>query len=193
VDLIAERARVNKAMIYYHFRSKRGLYQAVLLQLFEGGLEEAMRRAESEKDPRRRLVAFYREVAGVFAARPALPLLILREILAGGRNMEPATARNLISILDFVARTLRQGVEQGRLRPVNPLVVHMSAIAPLLLFFASHRFRSRMASLVPPDVAMPAPDEMLEHVARALDRGLDPLPTGREDRTPAREPSLESR
>ncbi|HJS56985.1 MAG TPA: helix-turn-helix domain-containing protein, partial [Vicinamibacteria bacterium] len=34
VDQIARQAQVNKAMIYYHFRSKRGLYQAVLGRLF---------------------------------------------------------------------------------------------------------------------------------------------------------------
>jgi len=30
VDRIAERARVNKAMLYYHYRSKQGLYTEVL-------------------------------------------------------------------------------------------------------------------------------------------------------------------
>ena len=34
VDRIARRARVNKAMIYYHFKSKRALYGALLREMF---------------------------------------------------------------------------------------------------------------------------------------------------------------
>ena len=34
VDRIARRARVNKAMLYYHFKSKEGLYRTLLRQTF---------------------------------------------------------------------------------------------------------------------------------------------------------------
>src|SRR6266550_3221692 len=34
VDRIARRARVNKAMIYYHFPNKRALYTAIVRELF---------------------------------------------------------------------------------------------------------------------------------------------------------------
>ena len=34
VDRIAARARVNKAMLYYHYQSKRGLYLEILRDMF---------------------------------------------------------------------------------------------------------------------------------------------------------------
>src|SRR5687768_13561925 len=36
VDRIARRARVNKAMLYYHFQSKAALYREILRDLFHG-------------------------------------------------------------------------------------------------------------------------------------------------------------
>ncbi|HEV3484574.1 MAG TPA: TetR/AcrR family transcriptional regulator, partial [Vicinamibacterales bacterium] len=35
VDRIARAARVNKAMIYYHFKSKAALYREILQDMFE--------------------------------------------------------------------------------------------------------------------------------------------------------------
>ncbi len=176
VEAIAERAGLNKAMIYYHFRSKRGLYQAVLLRLFQGLLDEAERVSLAVPDARMRLVAFYSGVARIFSERPALPALMLREIIGGGENMEAETARSLSGILGFVKKTVEAGVADRTIRPVHPLLVHVSMMAPLALFFASGDFRSRVLSKASAGERPPTPAEMLEHLALMIERGLEPTP-----------------
>ena len=175
VDVIARLAKVNKAMIYYHFRSKRGLYRAVLQHLFQGVLEDIARVGKDEMDPRRRLILFYGGVARIFSERPALPQIMLREVLSGGAAIDPETTKALSGILGFVVRTVEQGAREGVIRPAHPLLVHMSALAPLLLFFASQPFRSKVLPTAAPSVRMPTPEDLLDHLALMIERGLEPV------------------
>lgn len=176
VEAIAGLAKVNKAMIYYHFGSKRGLYQAVLMRLFEGVLGETERVVRDEADPRRRLILFYGGVARIFSERPALPRIMLREVLSDGAAFDAETAKTLSGILAFVARAVEEGVRQGVMRPAHPLIVHFSALAPLLLFFASQPFRAKVLPNAAPGVSMPTPEQMLDHLALMIERGLEPVP-----------------
>ena len=51
VDRIARRARVNKAMIYYHFPNKRALYTWIIRDIF-APITERVRAAMQEHRPR---------------------------------------------------------------------------------------------------------------------------------------------
>lgn len=174
VDEIARKAGVNKALIYYHFRSKQGIYQAVLRRLFQGVLEAMTALGESEPDPKKRLIAFYGGMARLFGERPALPHLMLREVLSGGERMDPETAETLKGILGFVRDTVEQGVRQGSIRPVHPLLVHFTSLAPLVLYFTTHTFRHRLLPVAAPEIGMPTPHELLQHLTYLIDRGLEP-------------------
>lgn len=175
VDEIARRARANKAMIYYHFGTKRDLYQAVLTRLFAGLRSEMDRVARAEADPLHRLISFYARLAAGFQAQPALPHIVLREILSGGRHMHAETARVLFGgLLDFIRQTLDAGVRAGRMRPADPLLVHLGMIGPIALYFVSEPFRLRLMPAVAPGASPPTPEALLRHLEILLTRGLRP-------------------
>src|SRR6187431_543996 len=88
VDRIADRARVNKAMLYYHFKNKAALYRHVLREVFGtvGDLVEAARAAGGS--PEEQLRAFIVAIAEGAATRPHFPAIWLREMAEGGRHLD---------------------------------------------------------------------------------------------------------
>lgn len=174
VDEIARRAKANKAMIYYHFGSKQDLYRTVLLGLFGDVLKEIARLKESEAPPREKLRALYTRVAAHFETKRALPHIMLREILAGGKSIDAEASRTLFVILSFVSETIRDGVRTGEFREVDPLLLHMSVLAPLMVHHVGDSFRERVLPREMPGLNAPSHDAMLQHLLVALDRSLAP-------------------
>jgi AcrR family transcriptional regulator len=168
VDEIARRARANKAMIYYHFGTKEELYQTVLLELFGGVLWEVQRLEREVTDPRERLLGFYTGLVGAFAQHPDLPRIMMREVLAGGTHMDQAAAEVLGAIIRFVGACIEQGAAEGTLRSVNPMLVHLTMIGPILVFFVSEPFRARLLPEALPEVPPPTQDDLVGHLRELL-------------------------
>ncbi len=174
VDEIARRAQANKAMIYYHFGSKQDLYRAVLLRLFGDVIAEIARLKATDAPPGEKLRALYTRVAAHFEAKRALPHIMLREILAGGKSIDAEASRALFVIVSFVADTVREGVATGEFREVDPLLLHMSVLAPLMVHHVGGSFRERILPREMPGVTAPSNDEMLSHLLGSLERSLTP-------------------
>ena len=174
VDEIARRARANKAMIYYHFGSKRDLYKAVLLELFGDVFAEIEKLKANDAPPDEKLRALYTLIAGHFSRKRALPPIMLREILAGGKSMDAEASRALFTIITFVSETLREGTRTGAFRKIHPLLLHLTMLGPLMLHFAGASFRERLLPKEMPGLAPPGNEEMLAHLLEVLDRSLGP-------------------
>src|SRR5918995_6474027 len=70
VDRIAAKARVNKAMIYYHFGSKLALYTEVVREMFRAVGARARTLAESPAPPDEKLNAWVVTIVEEASARP---------------------------------------------------------------------------------------------------------------------------
>jgi TetR/AcrR family transcriptional regulator len=144
VDRIARTARVNKAMIYYHFASKAGLYVEILRDMFEAVAARVAETGRSGADPAEKLRAFVEAIAVEAEARPHFPPIWFREIADGGAHLDPETTGHITAIVKTLAAIIAEGVAARRFRPVNPLYVHAGIVGPLLLYFASGGVRERL-------------------------------------------------
>ena len=167
VDRIAARARVNKAMLYYHFRSKTALYQAILLDLFGRAASAVATVRERGGPPDVQLCGFVEAIAGTALGQPQFPPMWLREIADGGRHLAPPIVAEMRRVVETLSAILADGRRARMFRDVNPFIAQIGVVAPLLFFAATAPVRERLRPIVPAEVANVRDQEVVRHVLAA--------------------------
>jgi TetR/AcrR family transcriptional regulator len=171
VDRIARRARVNKAMIYYHFPNKRALYTAIVRDLYTALHERLRVIAAQPLTPTQkldRLIEVF--VNSVDGSRHFLPFF-LREIADGAVHLGADELGLIGGIFSIVRGVIADGTKQKLFQPVNPALAHFTIIGPLIMFRATAAVRERIKvtqRIDIPDVESPALVEHLQMVARRM-------------------------
>jgi TetR/AcrR family transcriptional regulator len=144
VDRIAAHAGLNKAMIYYHFKSKAALYREIIRDMFEAFGRRVSGVAASAATPADKIREYVDAFAIEAAAHPHFPPIWFREVAEGGAHLDDATVADMALILRSLTAIIDEGVEKKQFSPVNPLLVHAGIVAPVLLYFATAGIRARL-------------------------------------------------
>ncbi len=140
VDRIAERAGLNKRLIYYYFEDKEKLFQAVLEQAYRDIRSEEMKLRLLEIEPAtavRRLVEFTWQY---YLDHPEFLTLLNSANLHRARHLaESKRARELNSpVIETLGAVLERGRKEGHFRGgVDPVQLYVS-IAGLSYFYLSN-------------------------------------------------------
>jgi len=143
VDRIAARARVNKAMLYYHFGSKRALYLEVLRDMFRAVAGRAREIADGPGPAVDKLDTWIATIVVEAALRPWFPPMMLRELASGAPRFDPDTFALMNAVYGAVRDVIVQGQREGAFRDADPLLTHMTIMPPILIFFARQRVLAR--------------------------------------------------
>lgn len=121
VDVIAEAAGVNKAMIYYHFSSKEQLYDSMLEEVFGRVSAHVDRVLLDDLSIEARLEALARAYIDVYESAPELPPIVLREMATGGERIRRIFSRTLLKadVPQRMSALLEEGALSGRIRAVD--------------------------------------------------------------------------
>lgn len=172
VDEIARRAGVNKAMLYYHFRGKLGLYRAVVSDMLRGLAAAVGPIADAPDAPDTKMARFVGTFLEGIEARPWAPTLMLREIAEGAPHLDVATLKLLRDVFATFVRIVREGQRAGVFREVHPVLAYMSVLAPMLLNAARERAAAVPGRKALPMFASVSRDDLRHHLQRAANRVL---------------------
>jgi TetR/AcrR family transcriptional regulator len=175
-ELIAERAGTTKAMINYHFRSKQGLYDAILVAMFT----ELARRLDEVRAAGRPATGQLHDFVAAFAQAaadlPTFPAIMIREALTGGAHLPEPAALRIAGVVGVVRGMVEQGVQEGAFRKVDPLLTHIGFVGSLLFFFATAPFRklafARIKAGSRSRLEEPTTEAFVVHMQELMVRGL---------------------
>lgn len=174
VDRIARAARVNKAMLYYHFGSKKALYRALLRRMFARTADRIGAIASADLPPAEKLPRIIAALADHIVEHAHFPRIMLREIAEGGAHLDRETLAALASIPRTVAGVVMEGVAQGAFRDVQPILAYFSILAPIVFFFAGAPVLRELGDLRLMDTSTIAPEVFVEHLQETMRRALAP-------------------
>lgn len=139
IDRIAARARLNKAMLYYHFGSKRALYLAIARDMFAAVGARVAAIAAGDGGAERKLADWIAALVEEAAARPWFPPIMMRELASGAPHFDVPTVAAMQAVFTGVRAIITQGQREGVFRDVDPLLAHLTILPPVLVYFARQR------------------------------------------------------
>ena len=175
VDRIAARARFNKAMIYYHFASKQGLYRAVLRDIFTTMGDRLVRIADEPLPPDQKLDRFVATFVTEGAARPGLAPIILREVAEGGRRLDEETYSLMLRVVRTVSGIVDQGRAAGLFADVDPILLYLTTVWPIMVYLATSPIRTAIARVARFDAHRLDQERFIAHLQQINRRALAPL------------------
>jgi AcrR family transcriptional regulator len=137
-DAIARSAGVNKALLYYYFKDKEALYQAVLDEVFSG-VRAAIHNALSQNlPPREKLAGYVCAHFDYIASNPLYPRIVQAEFLRAGRDpsrLERIAKHYFRPVFLELSALLKEGEQSGEFRRVDPIHFIPSMISVIVFYF----------------------------------------------------------
>lgn len=183
-DAIAQAAHVNKALLYYYFRDKEAIYEAVLERVFSGLRDTVVPTLDGDAPPRQKLLNYLGAYFDYIAANPRFPRVVQGEWIRTGSERTPQMQRiakeYFRPIYQKLGELLRQGIAAGEFRPVDPMHFIPSMVAVIVFYFSAAPVIKSLMKIDPL-----SPDRIAERRAFVLDfvsAALFTRPSGAGDR-----------
>lgn len=142
VDVIAEKARANKRMIYHYFESKEGLFQTVLEDAYMGIRTAEQKLNLDHLEPREALERLVRFTWDYYLKNPEFITLVNSENLHRAKHLKKSEVVKVYNrrFLSMVSGILDRGVATGVFRPgVDPVQLNIT-IAAIGYYYLTNRF-----------------------------------------------------
>ncbi len=145
-DEISKISGVNKAMIFYYYKNKVGLYGAVLSHALESIHDEVLKEKEY-LTPLKDLKRFIKTYALYCEKHPYLPALLLRELSNSGAYLPDVMFDSMRKLFALLSKILKEGERQKLFHNVEPMLIHFMIVGTINLFITTKPLRKKSVEL----------------------------------------------
>ena len=168
MDEIARMAKVNKALLYYYFRSKEELHRFVLETLLSQLRSRVWGESNASLPAGKRLAAVIDNFFEFIRRHPNYPRLIQREMMSNGPNVEWIVSRYYRPLHARLVALIEEGISSGEFRSVDARNTALTVVSSMVFYFAAAPVLKRILGhdpLRPSEVARrrKAIQDLLEH------------------------------
>jgi TetR/AcrR family transcriptional regulator len=140
LQAIAEQVGVQKTALYYYFRSKSALYNAVLRNMLETLRDTVNRGLRSDGSAEQRLESLLGDLNDLLAERRNYSKILFR-MFVDRSPFDLQAAQPLVQeIITSLLRFYREGVDAGRFRRISSRHFFMSVMGTVFFHYASDAF-----------------------------------------------------
>ncbi len=169
VDAIARKAGISKGSVYLYFPSKQAILEALVLRAIDPVSTEVIRQAARHHGNIRQTATLLLTTFATRLSDPAVlavPKIVMRETVVAPEIADMYRRAVLDRVIPAMAALIREGIDRGELRPLDPDLTVRSVIGPLI----AHLFLSEIFGIRPAGgLAM---DRLVENHLNILFDGL---------------------
>ena len=136
-ETIAAAAGVNKAMLYYYFKSKVGLYEAVVEDHFCEFNRQALDVLNAPGPARAVLLRYVSLHLDFISARHQSAPLFQQLTMTGGKFLERLIHRYFAARSEALGKLIERGVRSGEFRRVDRFQAAISIISLIVFYFSA--------------------------------------------------------
>lgn len=150
-EAIAAAAGVNKALLYYYFRSKDDLFQSVIESHMKAFRDRALAVLGTSGPARAILLRYVSMQFDFVSGRPYYPRIFQRLMMMGSEELSRLAREYSAPLARAVTGLIERGIREGEFRPVDPLHTAISLASLINFYFSAARMVEILARLNPYD------------------------------------------
>lgn len=173
MDELASMCDLNKAMIFYYFKNKQGLFEAVMKEVLEEIYITIKEENKNQKKPLEGLESFITTYATFACEHPYLPSLLLKELSDSGSVVPEQLFSNMRQLFELFSDILERGEKEGCFSDVIPMILYFMVLGTLNLMITTKPLRIKAHELSGVDTCSTCNiDEISEYIMKKMKKML---------------------